>query len=495
MLLTDELFLYYQRCHRRAFLEVYGDLDRRESPSDYLRKLHQDSQHHQRQILKGQEYHQPHSPNRDRKTAAIATLDLMQQGVERIYQGTLLTEGQAGLTLLSQPDLLIKRSGKSVFGDWLYEPIEIKLGKRPKLEYQTTVAYHTQVLAAVQGAWPETVWLLLREKGLFAVPLADVLPRMQGLLQECIQMLHQTQEPEVFIARSRCNLCHWFNHCYTIAQEQQHLSLLPGVTPNRYSHLQALNLTTLTALANTPAPDLESLPGFGAEVARKLVRQAQSAVQNQAIPTPVPTGSQTSSIAPQPLPAMGPLGTLPTTAVELYFDIEAEPERNLVYLHGVLVVDRQAQTERFYPFLAEEPASEGTVWRQFLELVWDYPEAPIFHFCPYEVQTVKRLGQLYETSWRRIQQLLPRFVDLHAWVTQTVTLPVESYALKPIARWLGFNWSDPKSSGAQSIYWYSQWLATGDRTFLDQILRYNEDDCRATFHVKNWLTNFLQTQD
>jgi uncharacterized protein len=192
---------------------------------------------------------------------------------------------------------------------------------------------------------------------------------------------------------------------------------------------------------------------------------------------------------------MGPLGTLPTTAVELYFDIEAEPERNLVYLHGVLVVDRQAQTERFYPFLAEEPASEGTVWRQFLELVWDYPEAPIFHFCPYEVQTVKRLGQLYETSWRRIQQLLPRFVDLHAWVTQTVTLPVESYALKPIARWLGFNWSDPKSSGAQSIYWYSQWLATGDRTFLDQILRYNEDDCRATFHVKNWLTNFLQTQD
>jgi len=132
------------------------------------------------------------------------------------------------------------------------------------------------------------------------------------------------------------------------------------------------------------------------------------------------------------------------------------------------------------------------VWQQFLDLVWQYPTAPIFHFCPFEVQTVERLAKLYGTPPQRIRPLLTRFVDLHERVTRLVTLPVESYALKPIARWLGFNWRDPNANGAQSIYWYAQWLSTGDRAYLDAILTYNEDDCRATYHAKVWLVNFLQ---
>jgi uncharacterized protein len=178
--------------------------------------------------------------------------------------------------------------------------------------------------------------------------------------------------------------------------------------------------------------------------------------------------------------------------VELYFDIEAEPALNLVYLHGVLVVDRSSQTERFYPLLAERPEDEGLVWQQFLDLVWQYPTAPVYHFCPFEVQTVERLAKLYGTPPQRIRPLLARFVDLHERVTRMVTLPVESYALKPIARWLGFDWRDPSANGAQSIYWYAQWLSTGDRVYLDAILTYNEDDCRATYHAKDWLVNFLQ---
>jgi len=51
---------------------------------------------------------------------------------------------------------------------------------------------------------------------------------------------------------------------------------------------------------------------------------------------------------------------------------------------------------------------------------------------------------------------------------------------------------NPQANGSQSIYWYDQWLETGDRTFLDIIQRYNEDDCRATRHVKDWLGNFIK---
>nr|WP_290227947.1 TM0106 family RecB-like putative nuclease [Trichocoleus desertorum] len=483
MFLTTELLLQYQRCSRRAFLDIYGDLTQRDPPSDYLLKLIQDSTAHRRTVLTDYAWQQPVWPPRDWVAGGQATLDLMRQGVECIYQGILVTETPEGVTLVSQPDLLIKQPGQSYFGDWIYVATEIKLGKRPKLEYQIIATFHTYVLAAVQGAWPETSWLILREKGSYEVDLWTLLPQMQTILQDCMQTLLAPEAPEVFIARNRCNLCGWLSYCSGVAQAQQHLSLLPGVTASRYAQLQALNLVTVESLASSTPTKLETLPGFGPDVAHRLVWQAQSVLENRAIAYPDKSSSR------QPLNLAQ---ELPTAPVELYFDIEAEPDVNVAFLHGVLVVDRRIQQETFYPLLAERPEDEVLVWQQFIELVNDYPDAPIFHFCPYEAQTVERLAKLYDTPAHWVRPLLNRFVDLHERVTRTVILPVESYALKPIARWVGFDWRDAKANGAQAICWYSQWLETGDRTYLDAIVQYNEDDCRATYQIKDWLVGFLQ---
>jgi predicted RecB family nuclease len=483
--LTDEILFNYQRCSRRVFLDRYGDRQQRGSPPDYLQKLRQDSYSHQREVLSQAPFHEPSYPRRDWAAGAIATTALMQQGVDRIANGVLQMTLENGVHLVSCPDLLVKQPGYSIWGDWLYAPIDIRLGKRPKLDYQVAVAFHTYVLAAVQGMWAENCWLILRQRGTYAISLVDVLPRMEEILQACMETLLLQQEPEVFISHSRCDLCHWFSHCYTLAHSERHLSLLPGVTPSRYTHLKALQLKTLEDIAIAHPKQLESLPGFGAQVAQRLVKQAQATLQNQAI----------AHIEAAVLPSVPLLSKieLPTADVELYFDIEAAPEQNLVYLHGVLVAERLTQTETFYPLLAECQADEGKAWNQFLELVWRYPHAPIFHFCPYEAQTVRRLGECYGTSSHLIEPLLRRFVDLHERVTRVAILPVESYALKPIARWLGFNWRDSEANGAQSICWYDQWLTTGDRTYLEAILRYNEDDCRATYRVKDWLVQFTQS--
>lgn len=498
MLIDAEQLIHYQRCRRRAFLDVHGDLSQRDAPNEYLLKLIQDSRANHRFVLSKQVFSQPQYPAYDWEAGAQATLELMQQGVDRIYQGVLLITGAAGATFKSVPDVLVKQPGQSNFGDWLYVPMDIKLGKRPKLEYQVVTAFHTYVLAQVQGAWPEVAWLMLRERGVYTVDLWDVLPRMQEILDDCVQMLLQQQEPEVFIARSRCSLCHWLSHCHAIAKLDHHLSLLPGVTPTRYLQLQDLNLVTVKSLAEANPADLELLPGFGRETAYKLVRQARSTLHDRALLIEEGLVLPEKSVARNlvELPVHTPATVLmsaeiPTAPVELYFDIEAEPTMNVAYLHGVLVVDRVANSQVFHPLLAEKPVDEIRVWQEFLDLTTRYPNAPIFHFCPYEVQTVERLAKLYGTPSHRIKPLLNRFVDLHERVTRLVTLPVESYALKPIARWLGFDWRDPSANGAQSICWYSQWLSTGDRTHLNSILMYNEDDCRATHRIKDWLVGFL----
>ncbi|MCC3486519.1 TM0106 family RecB-like putative nuclease [Microcoleus sp. PH2017_14_LAR_D_A] len=585
MLITDKLLLSYQRCNLRAFLDTLGDLKQQDPPSDFLLKLMRDSATYQQQTLESETYQQPYYPRGDWTAGAAATLSLMQQGVDRIYRG-VLCQGELGktngetasisainrqylpdigeipetpvhlsssilhsseITLVSRPHLLIKQPGDSNFGNWSYATADIWLSKKPKLDYQIIAAFHAKVLASMQGTMPETAWLMLRTKGLWAVNLYQRMPQMFEILDQCIEMLESVHKPEVFISRQKCTLCGWYTVCHAEAESIKHLSLLPGVTAKRYAILKVLGLTDLASLANANSDLLASYPEFVAGVAVDVVQQARSTLLNQPFVreagssatdfvtdlTDVKEGSSAADYVtnltdvkdrgsattavnqfiripevagnslviakiesvkitenksaapsiPAPILRKKPIPYsqsvfLPIAPIELYFDIEAEPELNLDYLHGVLVVDRYNNTEKFHGFLAESPAEEGAIWEQFLELMWAYPIAPIFHFCDYEVKTFKRLAKLYNTPAYLWKPVLKRFVDIHKQVTQQAIMPVESYALKPIARWLGFDWRDAKA----------------DRDLLEAIVRYNEDDCRATYIVKDWLTNFLLSQ-
>ncbi|MCL2932139.1 MAG: TM0106 family RecB-like putative nuclease [Trichodesmium sp. MAG_R03] len=505
MFITDSQLLSYQRCPRKVFLDIYGDFKQEGFPSDFLQKLIRDSSKFRSSIVSNYNYQIPDYPNGNLIAGAKATEQLMAVGVDFIYQGVLMVE-QSTIKLLPQnsihsnnflsinfvsyPDLLIKQPGYSRFGDWIYIPMNIKLSKRPKLEYQIVTAFHAQILASIQENWPEIAWLILEKERLYKVNLEQRIQQMQKSISELIFMLQNSLEPEVFISRQKCNLCTWYSSCHAVAEAQKHLSLLPGITSNRYAVLKRLNLTTLESLSKTNPNDLKSYPEFANGVGIQVVQQAQSVQENKVI---LRNEKFTGKLENQALPITNyKLTKLVNAPVELYFDIEAQPKIKLDYLHGVLVVDKRYNTKKFYVHLAENPLDEKMIWYQFLDLVWKYPIAPIYHFCEYEIQTVKKLAKLYKTPTYQWKPLLKRFVDVHQVVTQTITLPIESYALKNIARWLGFEWRNPQANGAQSVCWYEEWLETGDRSLLDAIVIYNEDDCYATYYIKEWLSKFLE---
>lgn len=481
MLLTDALLLDYKRCQRRAFLNRYGDPHLQDPERDFFLKLRQESQNHHKKVLAElyPHYQQP-SDSFPWKEKAQETEALMAKGVECIYKGVLFHGVQDALaksiTLVGIPNLLVKFPGQSKFGNWTYIPISIQLGRRPKPEYKTIAAFYAYLLALIQESLPPTAQLILRPLKTYNVELGIWLPKVREVVTDCLQMLHQLQEPEVFISRQRCSLCHWYTHCYTFAQSQQHLSLVPGVTPSRYESLQTLGVDSVTSLANASPVNIGELIGF--DLATQLQQQAQSIVENRAI-----IRKRDFSLSDQ--------AVIPTAPIELYFDIEAEPELNLDYLLGILLVDREKNTKQFYPFIAEQPEDEKLIWLSFITFVNNYPDAPIFHYSEYEVETIKRLANLYDTPQEQLENLLFRCIDIHKQVITLVTLPVESYSLKSLANWLGFHWRDPGVGGDQCVCWYDQWLTTGDRSLLEAILRYNEDDCWATFHLKNWLVEFF----
>ncbi|MEM8506112.1 MAG: TM0106 family RecB-like putative nuclease [Cyanobacteria bacterium P01_D01_bin.1] len=478
--LTDHMLFQYRRCHRRTYLDTYGDPTVKDPPSDYFVKLRQDSADHRQTILaQFAPLSRPTYERYDWEAGAAATYRMMTEGVNAIHRGVLVIEGPDGTRYRTEPDLLVKQPGDSWLGDWYYVPYSVKFGKKPKPEYQLAAVFSAYLLAEIQGVWPETAWLFLKDKQ-YSINLERYVPKLQAALDDCHEIMASATAPEVFISRNRCSLCPWLSHCYAEAKSIKHLSLLPGVTLPRYPTLVELGLTTVEALADVSATRLTTALGTEHHLSEKLIYQAQATARDAAIPR-LHTGYF-------PLEAH----QVPTTDVELYFDIEAAPDKDLIYLHGVLVVDNEKQQQTFYALLAEQPEEEEKAWFEFLSLVNCYPDAPIYHFCPYEAQTVARLGQLYGTNGTDVSALLDRFVDIHKRVVDSVALPVESYALKHLARWMGFEWRDEDANGAQSICWYDDWLTTGDRTHLDTILRYNEDDCQATYRVKDWLVRFAQ---
>ena len=501
ILISDHLLLNYKRCNRRTFLEIHGAAPQKDPEKDFLVKLRRENQSHMRNVIQSRSLYpqKPQASRRDWLLNTQQTLELMHQGVDSIIRGTLSLNYDQWQTLLevslthiqslpsdfleqimftATPSLLVKQPGKSCFGDWEYIPVNIKLGRKAKPEYKLIATFHAYILGIMQSQPPERSLLILKENNEHQVNLDHGLSKMQQTVAECLTMLADQHEPEVFISRQRCSLCSWYGYCHQVAKSTQHLSLVPGVTPKRYQYLQELGVNSVKSLIDVPEISLGEALGNG--IARQLKQQITAIEGDRAL-----VRSSFDLVNTQPIPS---------GEIELYFDIEAEPERQTDYLLGVLLVDRGNNTEQFYAFLAERLEDEGKIWQEFLDFINLYPDAPIFHYSEYEADTIKRLARLYGTPQSQKQEVLSRLVDLHFWVNAAVIFPVESYSLKALANWIGFYWRETTGSGDQSVCWYDQWLNTQDRALLQLILSYNEDDCRATRYLKDWLLDFLEYQ-
>jgi len=85
--------------------------------------------------------------------------------------------------------------------------------------------------------------------------------------------------------------------------------------------------------------------------------------------------------------------------------------------------------------------------------------------------------------------VMDRMVDLSPLTTNAFAFPTHGEGLKDIARFLGFNWRQGDVDALASVALYSQWIDSDgtDAAAKQSILDYNEDDCRATMVVYDWL--------
>ncbi len=449
----------YNSCPRWPRNEFHGDSTSRRGPSAFLRKLLADGMQHEDAVYADLQPTRVVYPAGDQAAGAAETLRLMRAGAPLIAQAVLMSGRRYGVS-----DLLERRPGQSALGDYIYEPIEIKSARSVKPVYRLQLAFYAHLLADTIGAWPVNAHVILvdgrREEFALDIVRADYERLLAGL-----EAVVDGAEVPVHIS-STCGECPWEACCLAEAEQTHDVSLVYGLQRRVAQALRQRGVHTLEALARTEPQVVARWGALPLGQAAQLVTQAQVLVSGEALWRSVLQFEDAGT--------------------ELYFDIEGDPEHDVEYLFGVLT-RRKDGSEDYRAFVAENPGEEGRAFGELLDYVEAHPTAPIYHYHHYERSAIKALAARHSMAPARAPKVLARMRDLHKDLAATAVLPVYSYSLKAVAKRLGAHWTHPDASAAQSMFWYSTWLKTGERALLELAVEYNADDCRATRRLKEWL--------
>ncbi|HLC84770.1 MAG TPA: TM0106 family RecB-like putative nuclease [Candidatus Nanoarchaeia archaeon] len=453
--ITATDFYKHHKCPRIVYLDHFGDKKERLPESEFTQKLMEDGLLHEKDVIKDWVYEE--IPGVSNAEAFKLTLKAMKDGVELIYQGVLMHEG-----LVGRPDLLKREGGKSTLGDYHYIPEDIKSGKSLKEEYVMQVMLYAELLEKIQGLLPEKGFIINADKEELSFTPREHVKQYQDTLKIIKGTVEGAERDPVLI--SFCRECVWQNNCVPKMERERDVSLVYKLNRTHKDQLKEIGINTIDQLAVAKEKDLIELKRVGLATAQRWILQAKSLIDKKPVVLVPPK--------------------FPKSKVEVYFDIEGETELAIDYLYGCFIVEDGKA--RYVSFWADRPEDERVMWEAFCRFIAKIKDPVIYCYSSYEKTSLKRMKDRYgcdDAIWNKLHESL---VDLYAVVLKSVILPVTSYSIKPIAKYLGFSWREKKAGGRQSLFWYAKYLE-GDKNLKQLIVDYNEDDTKAMKVLKDWL--------
>ena len=281
-----------------------------------------------------------------------------------------------------------------------------------------------------------------------------------------------------------CKLCAWHDSCFDWVESTDDLTGLYNLGRSKRDVITSgIGITTIQEavgldielLAERKKADKSFLKGIGAKTLEQIKMRADILKNAKS-------------------PVLHSELNLPRASIEVFFDIEDDPTQDFVYLHGAF--ERSESGSRYLSFVAREFSEEAekAAWLDFWHYIDSLPEGDysVYYYASHEKSTYRGMQRKYPelVSEERVEQFFdnPNVVDLYTNIVSRHTdWPLRSYSIKALATYLGFKWRDETPSGALSIQWFNEFLKTGDEAILQRILKYNEDDCRATMVLKDKL--------
>jgi predicted RecB family nuclease len=416
----------------------------------------------------------------DFEAAARSTAEAMRAGAAYIYQAVLVADGWRGIA-----DFLERVERPSTLGSWSYEVLDTKLARHPRPEHALQLCFYSQALGRIQGVDPEVAYVVLGTRERFAIRLADVSAYYRRVRRRFEAAVADQPDTAPYPCE-HCSVCEFLPACEERWEREDHLVRVANIRRDQIGRLAAKDIASLTALAESP-PDT-SVP--------RMVRTTFEGLREQAALQLQSRRSGKIEFRERPVESGRGFAALPLRSPgDLILDFEGhpffEPARGLEYLFGVLTLD--GAEPGYVALWAHDRAAERRALEAFVDLVHDrltrHPQLHVYHFGAYEPSAIKRLMGEYGTREAEVDDLLRRglFVDLYTIFRQAIRAGVPSYSLKELEALVGFERSAAVRSGTQAIVDYELWREGKDGALLGQIAKYNEEDCRATLGLLDWL--------
>jgi predicted RecB family nuclease len=467
-------------CPHRVSMDIFEDPGLRDDPSPFLEMLWEQGWNHEFKVIERMGAGVLNLFSLETAEKEVRTQEAIQGKVPLIYAGRI-RHGD----LVGEPDLLFLRGEAYIAGD-------IKSGSgfdgdessgKLKKHYAVQVAHYTNILELLNFSDGSKNAVIL-DGGYNEVPYDLAAPQGSRnkttwwelyleTLQSIRQLLDRNETSRAALS-AQCGHCHWRRRCEDVLHETDDLTLIAELGRAKRDVMFATFPNVASLAACDPANFINgaktSFPGIGPETLQKYRARALLLTQPNARP-----------YFREPI-------ELPTSEVEVFFDIEDDPMRGMCYLHGF--VERRGgvnETERYIACVASEPTpvEEEAAFR----MAWAYlyglgNSARVYYYSKYERTAWKKLAGRYPgvCSVDEVEVLFSQewMVDLLYDVVSKTEWPTNNRSIKTLAKYLGFRWRDSNPSGAASIEWYDQWVQSGNSEVRQRILDYNEDDCRAT---------------
>lgn len=486
--ITASILYNYINCPHRVWRDLHGPMDEKvEEDNPFLQLLWERGVQHEDTVIRDKKYFDASKGTlKDRKKM---TLEAMRNKEPLIYQGVLFFDNMHGI-----PDLLELQS------DGSYLPVDVKSGLgvegvddeegegKLKKTYAVQLALYSDMLQhlgfstrkmgkIIDSEHNEVVYDLKqprgkREKQSWWDFYVEAKKSVWALLSN-----FEKNDPAL---QGACKLCHWYKSCKTWVKDTGDVSGLFYVGRSKRDVLREdLHMNTIDDMRRLDVSEVMErkkddkgfLKGVGEATLDKIIRRAHVMKFGK--------------------PVLYEKITFPEVVYELYFDIEDDPTQDFVYMHGVY--EKGPEGERFVDFTATEltPEAEKKAWSDFWAYIRSFEPGSfaVYYYSAHEKSTYRHMRERYPdvVSEEELEAFFdnPNVIDLYSQIILKKTdWPVSSYSVKEIAQFLGFSWRDVSPSGALSIQWFNDFIATGDESIKTRILEYNEDDCKAMLVIK-----------
>ncbi len=405
----------------------------------------------------------------------------MRAGADVIYQAPLVVGRWRGLA-----DFLERVDGETRLGSYGYEAIDTKLARNDALpSHVLQLCFYSEAIERVQGVAPRLAHIELGSGRRESIRLREVAAyhRRARAGFEAAVAVDAATEP---FPCDHCQFCDFAPLCEARWRAEDHLVRVAGIRRDQIGPLRSAGVGTMAALASTPPA--ARVADVRQPTLAGLVQQAR--LQHQA------DADGTMPFELLPLEAERGFARLPRPSPgDVMFDLEGDPfwtpARELTFLFGMLV--RAGDSWQYRPFWGHTPQEERIAFEAAIDLVTErlarWPDLHVFHYSPAEPGALARLMATHATRELEVDDLLRRgvLVDLLTVVRQSMRVGVASYSLKQIEKLAGFERAAEMGSGADAVLGYERWRASRLPAELEAIAAYNDEDCRATAALYDWL--------